>query len=108
MKWTPSCSLERLSDDVRNSCVHLSVESFENIEGSGLRLIKEYVALIREIVRDLSPENHRLAVQLAMIPDQIRGFGHIKHQSILMAKSNESEAPKAFRGGANYIARAAE
>lgn len=72
------------------------------------RLIEDYIAMIREIGRDLSPENHKLAVQLATIPDQIRGFGHVKHKSIVAAKANEAEALKAFRGGSDYIARAAE
>ena len=72
------------------------------------RLIADYIAMLDEVVRDLTPENHKLAVQLAEIPDQIRGFGHVKHKAIIAAKANEAEALQAFRGGANYLARAAE
>ena len=36
-------------------------------------------------------ENHSLAVQLAEIPEEIRGFGHIKEKHIRDAKVHEQK-----------------
>lgn len=41
-------------------------------------LIAEYEALLDELMSSLAPENHALAVQLASLPQKIRGFGHVK------------------------------
>lgn len=41
-------------------------------------LVAEYEALLEELLRDLAPHNHALAVTLACLPDEIRGFGHVK------------------------------
>src|SRR5260221_10593143 len=41
------------------------------------RLIEEHEAMLDELIVGLSPENHALAVELAGIPEQIRGYGHI-------------------------------
>ena len=45
-------------------------------------LIKEYTTLIQSIISNLTPANHALAVELTALPDQIRGFGHVKMASI--------------------------
>ncbi len=42
------------------------------------RLITEYEMLVDEVIRTLDPANHALAVDLASLPEQIRGFGHVK------------------------------
>jgi indolepyruvate ferredoxin oxidoreductase len=72
------------------------------------RLIEDYVALLDEIERTLKPENHQLAVQLARIPEQIRGFGHIKENNIKRAKANEAALLSAFRAPPSAYSRAAE
>ena len=41
-------------------------------------LIGEYEALVAEILGKLAPHNHALAVELARIPELIRGYGHVK------------------------------
>lgn len=41
-------------------------------------LIGWYEGLLEEIVGDLAPANHQLAVQLASVPDRIRGYEQIK------------------------------
>ncbi|MGB3864258.1 MAG: indolepyruvate ferredoxin oxidoreductase family protein [Xanthobacteraceae bacterium] len=45
-------------------------------------LIKDYFATIKHVAARLSPANHDAAVQLANLPEQIRGFGHVKTKSI--------------------------
>jgi indolepyruvate ferredoxin oxidoreductase len=72
------------------------------------RLIEDYVVLLDEIMRDLTPENRNLAVQLATIPEQIPGFGHVKERNIARAKANESALLVAFRGKPGQFASAAE
>ena len=42
------------------------------------RLVADYEKLLGEIVEQLTPNNHRVAVALAMIPEKIRGFGPVK------------------------------
>jgi indolepyruvate ferredoxin oxidoreductase len=60
-------------------------------------LIVEYEALLQEILGKLDHENHRLSVALANLPDQIRGYGHIKDASIEKTKAREAELLASFR-----------
>jgi indolepyruvate ferredoxin oxidoreductase len=61
------------------------------------RLIEEYAATIDTLASGLAPENHRLAVAIAAIPDGIRGFGHIKDKSVAEARARQAELLKAWR-----------
>uniref|UniRef100_UPI0037844BB0 DUF6537 domain-containing protein n=1 Tax=Reyranella sp. TaxID=1929291 RepID=UPI0037844BB0 len=54
-------------------------------------LIGEYEALVNELLRELSPANHPLAVKLASLPDEIRGYGHIKDASIEKTRRRQAE-----------------
>jgi len=38
--------------------------------------------MLDEMLAGLTPENHHLAIGLAVIPEKIRGFGHIKQQHL--------------------------
>jgi indolepyruvate ferredoxin oxidoreductase len=42
------------------------------------RLVDEYEALMLRIAGALSPANHAVATELASLPAQIRGYGHVK------------------------------
>ena len=53
-------------------------------------LIADYEKILGEIVEQLTPNNHRLAVELAMIPEKIRGFGPVKQRHLVAAKAEES------------------
>jgi indolepyruvate ferredoxin oxidoreductase len=64
------------------------------------RLIGEYEALIEEVLGKLNTQNHALALQLAQIPERIRGFGHIKERNVAEAKAREAELLAAFRAPA--------
>lgn len=61
------------------------------------RLITDYEAIIDEIVTGLTVETHRIAVDLASVPEHIRGFGHIKEQHLTQAKTHEAQLLTAFR-----------
>ena len=45
-------------------------------------LIGEYEALVREVVSGLKAGNLSLAVELAKLPDGIRGYGHVKENNL--------------------------
>ncbi len=55
------------------------------------RLIADYEAMIDEVLKGLSSANHALAVKLAAIPDDIRGYGHIKDANLEKARRKEAE-----------------
>ena len=75
-------------------------------------LIGQYETLIAELLAALAPHNHALAVELAQIPEHIRGFGHVKETHLAAAKAKEAEHKAAFRAaqpaGAKTIALAAD
>ncbi len=56
-----------------------------------------YEAIIAEVLGALAPHNHTLAVQLAQIPEHIRGYGHVKERHLKTAKAKEAELLDAFR-----------
>jgi indolepyruvate ferredoxin oxidoreductase len=60
-------------------------------------LIGEYETLIEELLAGLTPDNHRLAVALASVPEHIRGFGHVKEAHLEKAKAREAELLAQFR-----------
>jgi len=60
------------------------------------KLIAEYQATVRTLLNGLTPDNHALALEIADIPDAIRGYGHIKEKSIAEAKAKEAELLKAW------------
>ena len=61
------------------------------------RLVQEYQATVDELLARLDPGNHGLAVEIATIPDRIRGYGHVKRRHLVEAKRREAELLAAFR-----------
>jgi indolepyruvate ferredoxin oxidoreductase len=61
------------------------------------RLIGEYEATVEELIGKLNVDNHALAVKIASIPEEIRGYGHIKERSLALAKTRQVELMAAFR-----------
>jgi indolepyruvate ferredoxin oxidoreductase len=53
-------------------------------------LIAEYEAVLDEIAARLTPANHALAVELASLPQEIRGFGHVKEANRTGVKAKEA------------------
>jgi indolepyruvate ferredoxin oxidoreductase len=60
-------------------------------------LIADYEQRMTEVVARLAPDNHAAAVALASVPEQIRGFGHVKQRNMAAAKAREAELLAAFR-----------
>jgi indolepyruvate ferredoxin oxidoreductase len=71
-------------------------------------LIGDYEMMLDEVLARLAPENHHLAVGLAVIPEKIRGFGHVKQQHLAAAKADEAAMLEQFRAGAPELLKAAE
>ncbi len=61
------------------------------------RLIADYEATIEEILAALDKDNHALAVEIAAVPERIRGFGPVKAKAIAEAKAREAALLAAFR-----------
>jgi len=61
------------------------------------RLITDYEALIDEVLAGLTADNHRLAVDLASVPEHIRGFGHVKEQHLAQAMTHQAQLLALFR-----------
>jgi indolepyruvate ferredoxin oxidoreductase len=63
------------------------------------RLIADYEHLVEAILAGLAPANHAAAIELASLPDKIRGFGHVKARNIQAAGQCEAELLARFRQG---------
>jgi indolepyruvate ferredoxin oxidoreductase len=61
------------------------------------RLIAEYEVVIGEVLQQLTTGNHDVAVELARLPERIRGFGHVKERHLSGAKQRESKLLAALR-----------
>ena len=60
------------------------------------RLVDDYEQTVRALLKDLNTENHAIAVQIAAVPEQIRGFGHVKIKQLDTAKAREAELLSVF------------
>ncbi|TEA79791.1 indolepyruvate ferredoxin oxidoreductase family protein [Allopusillimonas ginsengisoli] len=63
------------------------------------QLMQEYFALVDEFCRSLSERNLAIALELASLPDDIRGFGHVKDKNVLAAQARRSELLQQYRHG---------
>jgi indolepyruvate ferredoxin oxidoreductase len=72
------------------------------------QLIADYQAMLEEILARLSPANHATAVELAALPLEIRGFGHIKQASLVRVKAKEEALLTRFRSAPSPHILAAE
>ncbi len=61
------------------------------------QLIADYEMLVAELLAGLSHANHAVAVELAALPDRIRGFGHVKAASIERATQERTRLLAEFR-----------
>ena len=69
-------------------------------------LIGEYEATVETLLAGLDQNNHALAVQIAALPETMRGFGHIKDKNIETAKEREATLLAAYRSPALQSAAA--
>jgi indolepyruvate ferredoxin oxidoreductase len=60
------------------------------------QMIEDYIKELDGICATLSLVNHAAAVALASVPDEIRGYGHVKEQSVAEAKTLREQRAHAF------------
>ena len=63
------------------------------------RLIEEYFETAEELLAGLRAENLGLAVEIASIPEQIRGYGHVKQRNVAEAKSTQASLLETLADG---------
>ena len=61
------------------------------------QLIEDYRRCIEELLAGLNQDNHALAVEIASIPEHIRGFGHVKERHWEQAKARWDELMEQWR-----------
>ena len=61
------------------------------------RLVEEYEAVVRELASGLDYENHGLAVDIASLPEGIRGYGHVKAEHLACVQERQVELLEAWR-----------
>ncbi len=71
-------------------------------------LLKDYESLLEEIAGNLTQANHPTAVQLASLPEKIRGYGHIKERNIANVKIEEAALLETWRNNGKQVDLAAE
>ena len=69
-------------------------------------LIAQYEQDIEEMLQRLTAENLPASLELARLPEQIRGFGHVKVASIKLAQTRRTEL-RAVLGNPQAAQRAA-
>ena len=55
------------------------------------QLINDYEYKVEKLLEGLSKKNYKLAIEIAKIPEQIRGYDLVKHNSLNSAKKHEKE-----------------
>jgi indolepyruvate ferredoxin oxidoreductase len=61
-------------------------------------LIREYEALVDELLGRLNADNHAVAVDLASLPEEIRGYGHVKARHLAAVRTRREDLLGKFRG----------
>ena len=62
-------------------------------------LITEYQACIDELLQTLNADNRALAAEIARIPEEIRGYGHVKERHLLGARPKWDALMQRWRSG---------
>jgi indolepyruvate ferredoxin oxidoreductase len=60
------------------------------------RLITEYMSTLETLAAKLTADNLALAVEIAEIPDEIRGFGYIKDENVAKAETKRAALLEKF------------
>jgi indolepyruvate ferredoxin oxidoreductase len=71
-------------------------------------LIRQYEADMAEVLTNVAPETSDIAVEIASLPRQIRGYGPVKEAHVEAANRRREELLAAFRAGGSPMATAAE
>jgi len=76
------------------------VFGYSQERGEERRLIREYRDTVETLLHDLDTANHDLSVEIAELPEKIRGFGHVKAANIAKARVEWERLVARRRAGA--------
>jgi indolepyruvate ferredoxin oxidoreductase len=62
-------------------------------------LIDDYRASVEEVLKNLTPTSHASAVEIARIPELIKGYGHVKERNLKAARAKWAALMGEFRDG---------
>ena len=62
-------------------------------------LVRDYETLIVELLVNMTQKNYPTAVKLASLPEQIRGFGHVKERNVAAVSLERNRLLQQFRSG---------
>jgi indolepyruvate ferredoxin oxidoreductase len=62
-------------------------------------LVDEYRRTVMELVERLQPGNHALAVEIARLPEQIKGYGHVKARNLAAVRPQWDALMQQWRDG---------
>jgi hypothetical protein len=94
-RWVAEPDQQRPLEDERHPLDDPPRPAFDRVE-------------VGELIAKLAPANHAIAVELARIPEEIRGFGHVKEANLHTAKAKEAALLEEFRSPPPSHAIAAE
>ncbi len=63
-------------------------------------LAREYAATVEALLPGLSAQRHALAVEIARVPERIRGYGHVKLANLATAQARQRELLDRYHGRA--------
>jgi indolepyruvate ferredoxin oxidoreductase len=75
----------------------LDIFGYASIRREERALVSWYHSLMREVLRRVTPENLPVALEIASLPDQIRGYEQIKLQSVREVKKLATEKLEMLR-----------
>ncbi|HJV80247.1 indolepyruvate ferredoxin oxidoreductase family protein [Noviherbaspirillum sp.] len=70
-------------------------------------LIEEYRRTVLSLLDRLGGNNYTLAVQIAALPEKIRGFGHVKAKALAQFREEQDRLLKQFSAGQSGLSHAA-
>ncbi|MDB5857789.1 MAG: hypothetical protein JWQ76_1478, partial [Ramlibacter sp.] len=70
-------------------------------------LIAEYRQTVQELLERLAPGNHAQAVEIARLPEQIKGYGHVKARNLAAVRPQWDALLQQWRGAGAEARRAA-
>ena len=67
------------------------------------QLLGDYEKLLLEVMGSLSAANMGIAVALTSLPQDIRGYGHVKNKSIFKFQQNQEKLSSEYFGQSNVM-----
>jgi len=66
-------------------------------------LVDQYQSCIEELLQSLNVSNRALAAEIARIPEEIRGYGHVKERHLLAARPKWDALMQRWRAGSAAV-----